>query len=86
MRGPDERHAALGNRAGSGRFGLGPDLVDHDDFGHVIFDGLDHHRVLQRRIGDLHAPRHPDARMRDVAVARDFVRAVHDDDAFSLFG
>ena len=70
---PIKRHAALGDRARGARFRLGADLVDHDDFGHVILDGLDHHRVLQRGVGDLHAAREPDAGMRNVAVARDFV-------------
>jgi hypothetical protein len=87
MRRADQRHAAFGNRAGGGRpRHFRPDLVDDDHFGHVIFDGLDHHRVLQRRVGDLHAPSHADARMRDVAVAGDFVRCIDDHDALALFG
>jgi len=81
VRRSNQRHASLGNRSGGGRLGLRADLVDHDDLGHVIFYGLDHHRMLQRRVGDLHAPCHADPRVRDVAVAGDFVRAIDDDDA-----
>ena len=86
VRRADQRHAALGDRARGGRFGLGADLVDDDDLGHVVFDRFDHHGVLQRRIGDLHAPREADAGMRNVAVAGDFVRGVDDDDALAIFG
>ena len=53
----DERHAALGDRPRGSGLGLGTDLVDDDDLGHMIFDGFDHHGVLQGRIGDLHAAR-----------------------------
>ena len=49
VRGGDELHAALGDRARRGRLELGADLVDDDDLGHVVLDRLDHHRVLQRR-------------------------------------
>ena len=60
-------------RAASG-LQLGPDLVDDDDFGHVVLDRLDHHRVLLGRGADLHPARVADARVRDVAVAGDLVR------------
>ena len=48
VRGADQLHAALGDRARGQRFGLGADLVDHDDLRHVVLDRLDHHVVLQR--------------------------------------
>src|SRR5207237_10352 len=60
---------------------LGADLVDDDDLGHVVLDGLDHDGVLQRRSGDLHAARAADPGVWDVAVAGDLVRGVDDDDA-----
>ena len=81
VRGRDELHAALGDRPRGAGFLLGSDLIDDDDLRHVILDGLDHHGVLQRRRGDLHAPRAADARVWNVAVACDLVRGVHDDDA-----
>ena len=34
----------------------------------------------------MHAPRQPDAGMRNVAVAGDFVRRIDDDDALAIFG
>ena len=86
VRGADQRDAALGDRARGDGLGLGADLVDDDDFGHVVFDRFDHHGVLQGRVGDLHAPREPDAGMRNVAVAGDFVRGIDDDDALAVFG
>ena len=81
MRGADELHAALGDRARRGRLELGADLVDDDDLGHVVLDRLDHHRVLLVGRAHLHAPRAADARVRDVAVAGDLVGRVDDDDA-----
>ena len=43
MRGADQLHAALGDRARRGRLELRADLVDDDDLGHVVLDRLDHH-------------------------------------------
>src|SRR5207302_9449826 len=77
--------ATLGDRPGGRGFLLGTDLVDDNDLRHVILDGFDHHGVLQRRSGDLHAPRAADARVRNVAVTRDLVRGVHDDDTLAHF-
>ena len=80
MRGGDQLHAAFGDGARGGGFELGADLVDDDDLGHVVLDRLDHHRVLHRRRGHLHAPRAANRRVRDVAVAADLVRRVDDHD------
>jgi hypothetical protein len=33
---------------------LGADFIDDDDFGHVVFHGLDHDGVLSQRRGHLH--------------------------------
>ena len=77
----DELHAALGDRAGRLGLLLGADLVDDDDLGHVILDRFDHDRVLQRGGRHLHPPRTADAGMRDVAITRDLVRGIDDDDA-----
>ncbi len=73
MRRCDELHASLGDRAGRCCFELRTDLVDDDHLRHVVFDGLDHHRVLEERRPHLHAPGAPDSGVRDVAVAADFV-------------
>ena len=86
MRRTNERNAALGYRARRRRLGFGSDLVDHNDFGHMIFDGFDHHRVLQRRIGDLHAPREADSRMWNIRIAGNFIRRIDDHDALTIFG
>jgi len=79
--GTDELHAPLGDGARGGGLELGPDLVDDDDFGHVVLDGLDHDRVLIRGGRNLHAAGAADGGMGDIAVAADFVRGVDDDDA-----
>jgi hypothetical protein len=76
--GRNELHAALGNRAGGRRFELGANLVDDDDLGHMVLDGLDHDRVLHRRGGYLHASRAAHRWVRDVAVAADLVGGVND--------
>src|SRR5581483_2847564 len=81
VRGGDELHPALGDRARRGGLELRADLVDDDHLGHVVLDGLDHHGVLERRLRHLHAARLADGRVRDIAVARDLVRRVDDDDA-----
>ncbi len=80
---PDELHAAFGDGAGGDRLQLRPDLVDHDDLGHVVLHRLDHHLVLERRRPDLHPAGLADRRVRDVAVARDLVRRVDDHDALA---
>jgi hypothetical protein len=84
MRSADQLHAALRNRAGCRGFLFATDLVDDDDLRHVVLDGLDHDLMLQFRRGHLHAPRAADGRVRDVAVAADFVGGIHDDNACLL--
>ena len=79
----DELNAAFGDGASSLCFEFRADLVDDDDFGHVIFDRFDHHRVLERGGGHLHPACAADRGVRDVAVAGDFVGRVDDDDAFA---
>jgi hypothetical protein len=81
--GADQLDAALGDRPGGLRLQLGADLVDDDDLGHVVLDGLDHDLVLHRRRPDLHPAGLADRRVGDVAVARDLVRGVDDDDALA---
>ena len=46
----------------------------------MILDRFDHHRVLHRRRGHLHAPRAADRGMRDVAIAADLIGRVDDHD------
>ncbi len=79
----DQLDTALGDGPGGLRLQLGPDLVDDDDLGHVVLDRLDHHLVLHRWRADLHPAGLADRGMRDVAVAGDLVRRVHDDHALA---
>ena len=77
MGGGHEHHAPFGNSAGSLRFELGADLVDHDHLRHVVFHRLDHHLVLQFRPGHLHAPRPTNRGVRDVSIAGDLIAGVN---------
>ena len=81
VRGADELHAALGDRARRQGLELRADLVDHDHLGHVVLDRLDHHGVLAQWRADLHAPGAPDARVRDIAVPGDLIGRIDHDDA-----
>ena len=83
MRGPHKLHAAFGDGPRRDSLQLGTDLVDDDALRHVVLHSLDHHRVLQRRSADLHAPGTSDPGMRDVTVARDLVGRVDDDHALT---
>ena len=80
VRRADEHHAALSDGAASEGLSFGADLVDDDDLGHVVLDGLDHDAVLLAGVRDLHAARRADRRVRDVPIASDLVRGVDDDD------
>ena len=83
MGGADQLHTALSDRSCGDRLSLGADLVDHDHFGHVILDRLDHHKVLPLWRAHLHAARLADCWMRNVAVAGDLVRRVHNHNALA---
>ena len=80
----DQLHPALGDRACCGGLKLAADFVDDDDLRHVVFHGLDHHLVLLRWLGHLHAPGAANGRMRDIAVAADLVGCVDDDRALGV--
>ena len=73
MRGGNQPDAAFGNRPC--RFGLGfrPDLIHHNDFGHMIFDRFDHDLVLTIRGGDLHPSGAPDSGVGNISVAGNFI-------------
>jgi hypothetical protein len=49
----------------------------------VVLNGLDHHLMLLGSAGDLHTPGTSNRGMRDIAVARNLVRRVHDHDPFA---
>ena len=51
----------------------------------MILDGFDHHRMLQIRPGNLHAPARSNAGMRNVAVTRNLIRSIDDDDSLVQF-
>ncbi len=84
MRCADELHAALGNRARSYSFQLTSNLVDDDHLRHVILHGLNHQLVLQRGVRHLHAPRTPDRRVGNVAIAGDLIACIDNDHALHL--
>src|SRR5207237_5015316 len=69
---------ALGDCTRRDGLQLRTDLVDHDHLRHVVLDRFDHHGMLQRRGTDLHPPRAPDPRVRDVAVTADLIGRVDD--------
>jgi hypothetical protein len=76
----NELDATFGDRSRGGRFEFGANFVNHDDFGHVVFDCFNHDCVLHRGRGHLHAARAADRGMRDIAVAADLIRGVNDND------
>ena len=87
MGGRHQHHAPLGNGARRLGLQLGPDLINDDDLGHVVFDGLDHHLVLQLRPGHLHPARPSDRGVRDVPIPGDLVAGVdHHDPLLQLIG
>jgi hypothetical protein len=71
--GRNQAHTPLGDAARGVRLGLGADLIDHDDLGHVVLHCFDHHPVLQIWRRYLHAPGAADRRVGNVAVAGDFI-------------
>ena len=77
MRRANQLHAALRNCARSQRLLFAPDLVNHNRLGVVVLHRFNHHLMLARRVGHLHAPRPPHRRMRNVAVAANLVGGVH---------
>jgi hypothetical protein len=76
----DQLDAPFSDGPCGGGLEVGADLIDDDDLRHVVLNRFDHHPVLQFRRGDLHPARGADARVRNIAVARDLVRGVDDDD------
>ena len=84
VRGADEGHAALGDRAARRGFFLRADLVHDDDLRRVVLHRLDHHPVLLRGVGHLHAPRAADGGVRHVPVAADLVARVDDHHALAV--
>jgi uncharacterized membrane protein (DUF4010 family) len=78
----DQLNTTLGNGPRRQRLFDRPDLVNDDDFRHVIFHGLDHDCMLARRVCHLHASRTADGGVRDITIAGDFVRGIDHDDTF----
>ena len=70
-------HAALGDRARGVGVQLYAYLVYDDHLRHMVLHRLDHHVVLERGRRHLHPARASDGGMRDIAVAGDLVRRIH---------
>ena len=83
MGGGYELNASFADGSGGGSFEFGTDFVDDNDFGHVVFDGLDHNGVLEGGGGDLKTSSTTDGGVGDVAIACNFVGCVYDHDAFA---
>jgi hypothetical protein len=86
MCGADQLHASLRNRSCRDRLRLRADLVNHDHFGHVILNRLNHHQVLSLWSAHLHSPRLADCWMWNVTISRDLVRCVNDHHALGELG
>jgi hypothetical protein len=81
----NQLHAALSNGSRRLRFGLRPDFIDHDNFGHVVFNRLDHHGMLQIGSWNLHPPARADAWMRNIAITADFVGSIDNNHTLDHF-
>ena len=77
----DQLHASFCDGPRRDGLQLRAHLVYDDDLRHVVLHCLDHDCVLAGRRGHLHPPCLADGGMGDVAVSRDLVGRVHDDDA-----
>ena len=84
MGGADELHSPFGDGPRSYGFQLASDLINHDHFRVMVFNGLDHDLVLQAWFANLHPTRASDSRMRHITVAGDLVRGVNNDHAFLI--
>src|SRR6266581_2137324 len=77
-------HAAFSDSARGGGFQLCSNFIYDDYLGHMVFDGLDHHRVLFRSARHLHAAGAPNTVMRNIPITRDFIGGI--DDHYSFIG
>ena len=83
----DENHTTFSDGARGLRLQLRADLIDHDDFGHVVFHRLDHGLVLQLRPGHLHAAGPTNRGVGDVAITGDLIARVdHNNAPLQLIG
>src|ERR1700726_4275747 len=78
-------HAALRDGSSGGRFQFGTNFIYDNYLGHVILDGLNHHRVLFYRAGHLHTARTSNTRMGDIPITRDFIGGIDDHHPFIGF-
>jgi hypothetical protein len=72
-----QNHTPLSDGTGCLGLQLGTNLIDHDDFWHVVFHRLDHHLVLQLRPCHLHPAGPANGRMGDVAISGDLIACVY---------
>jgi hypothetical protein len=78
-------HTAFRDGASGGRFQFGTNFIYDNYLGHVILDGLNHHRVLFYRAGHLHTTRTSNTRMGDIPITRDFIGGIDDHHPFIGF-
>ena len=85
VRRADQLNAALRDGPGGKSFLLDTNLIDDNDFRHMVFDSFDHHRMLQVRLDHLHSAGASNCRMRDVSITGDFIGSVNNNDPLLEF-
>src|SRR5712692_3028185 len=78
-------HTAFRNGASGSRFQFGSNFIYDDYLGHMVFDSLNHHRVLFRRAGHLHTASTTDTGMGNIPITRDLIGGVDDHHPFIGF-
>jgi hypothetical protein len=78
-------YTAFGDGTGGSRFQFGTNFIYDDDLRHMIFDSLNHHRVLFSRASYLHTTRTTDTGMRNIPITRDFIGGINDHHTFIGF-
>src|SRR5216684_27300 len=78
-------HTAFRNGASGSRFQFGSNFIYDDYLGHMVFDSLNHHRMLFRRAGHLHTASTTDTGMGNIPITRDLIGGVDDHHPFIGF-
>jgi len=78
MRRGNQLDAALGNRPCCQGFQLPADFINHNHFRVVVFHRFNHHFMLKRGRGNLHAAGFTHCRVRHIPISANFVGSIHD--------